>query len=246
MANLPSFLKYKTAKDLMRVGRNNDGGYLVSKLDIEASDLLIGLGVSDDWSFESDFVSIKKVPVIAYDASVSGAVFLHQLVRFFYSGKWRYFFKTLQIYLCYKRFFRKDCRHIEKFVGVNYGQISMSEVFAKVESTNVFLKIDIEGGEYQLLDDLIKNQYRINGLVIEFHDCNLHLQRIANFLDKFSLSIVHIHANNCAPLFHPSGLPLVLEITFSKFSNEKNEFIQPHPLDMPNNPNNHEIFLDFI
>lgn len=245
VSTLPFFFSYKTATDLIRVGRKNDGGYLVSKRDVDASDLLIGLGISDDWSFESDFVLINKVPVVAYDGSVGRSVFLHQLIRNFYSGKRSDFLKTLKIYLAYKKFFKNDCLHIGKFVGLYYGYALMSEVLSSVESTNIFLKIDIEGGEYQILDDLIQNQHRINGLVMEFHDCNLHLQRIAVFIEKFSLSIVHIHANNCAPLFQHSGLPLALEITFSKNAEQYNECIQPHPLDMPNNPNKDEFILDF-
>ncbi len=245
VSTLPTFFSYKTAKDLVRVGRKNDGGYLVSKRDIEASDLLIGLGISDDWSFESDFVLRNKVPVLAYDGSIGGSIFLHQLIRNFYCGKRSDFLKSLKIYLSYKKFFTNDRRHIGKFVGIYYGYASMSEVLSNVESTNLFLKIDIEGGEYQLLDDLIQNQHRIHGLVIEFHDCNLHLQRIADFIEKFSLSIVHVHANNCAPLFQNSGLPLALEITFSKNAEQDSVCIQPHPLDMPNNPKKDEIVLDF-
>ena len=245
MSTLPAFLKYKTANDLIRVGRNNDGGYLVSKLDIEASDLLIALGISNDWSFEKGFVAIKKAPVLAYDASISGSVFLHQLILFFYCGRLRSFFKALMNYLDYKKFFKNDRHHEEKFVGINYGYVQMSEVFSKVESCNIFFKIDIEGGEYQILDDLITNYHRINGLVIEFHECNLHLQLIADFIKKFSMPIVHIHANNCAPLLHSSGLPLVLEITFSKNAEQNNECIHPHPLDMPNNPEKDEILYRF-
>jgi len=54
-AVLPSFLAYKTADDLTRIGRDHDGGYLISLADLMASDTLIGLGINDDWSFERDF-----------------------------------------------------------------------------------------------------------------------------------------------------------------------------------------------
>ena len=78
---LPSFLKYKTAVDLIRVGRDYDGGYLISEQDIKASDTLIGLGIYDDWSFEADFCSYKDIPVIAYDASVSKKYFFKQIIH---------------------------------------------------------------------------------------------------------------------------------------------------------------------
>jgi hypothetical protein len=42
--------------DLIRVGRNLDGGYVISKRQIEKASLLLSFGINDDWSFEEDFV----------------------------------------------------------------------------------------------------------------------------------------------------------------------------------------------
>ena len=61
IGKLPNFFKFKTAKDLVRIGRNYDGGYLVCKKDIDETEVLIGLGIGDDWSFESNFVSLKDI-----------------------------------------------------------------------------------------------------------------------------------------------------------------------------------------
>ena len=47
-ANLPNFFTFKTANDLIRVGKKNDGGYLVSRSDINMSDVLISLGIGED------------------------------------------------------------------------------------------------------------------------------------------------------------------------------------------------------
>ena len=57
---LPNFLKFKKTNDLVRIGRDNDGGYLVSRNDIDNSDILISFGISEDWSFEVDFIKKKK------------------------------------------------------------------------------------------------------------------------------------------------------------------------------------------
>ena len=70
-AYLPRSFSFSNAKDLVRVGRDYDGGYLVSNRDIERSDLLIGFGISDDWSFEIDFANRNDVDIIAYDASLT-------------------------------------------------------------------------------------------------------------------------------------------------------------------------------
>jgi len=50
--SLPSFLKPETSYDLVRVGKDNDGGYLAEKNSIYNSKYLISLGIFDDWSFE--------------------------------------------------------------------------------------------------------------------------------------------------------------------------------------------------
>ena len=63
-------------------------------------------------------------------------------------------------------------------------------------SNDIFFKIDIEGSEYRILSQLIKHSSHISGLVIEFHDCDLNLDKIINFVENFELQIVHIHVNN--------------------------------------------------
>jgi hypothetical protein len=76
-ATLPNYFKYKSAKDLVRVGRENDGGYVISAKDIEFSEVLISFGIEYDWSFEEDFVSRNDIPVMAYDGSVSKRIIFH-------------------------------------------------------------------------------------------------------------------------------------------------------------------------
>ena len=105
------------------------------------------------------------------------------------------------------------------------------------------MKIDIEGSEYRLLDTLILNQNRITGLVIEFHDCDLHLDVINKFIKSFDIKLAHIHANNFAPIRSNDMLPLSLELTFSKNCEFQKEGFLPHALDMPNDKNISEINL---
>ena len=70
-AKLPKIFEFKKAQDLIRIGKDNDGCYLVSKKDIENSGILISLGVSYDWSFKTDFLKYKKVPKIAFDGTIN-------------------------------------------------------------------------------------------------------------------------------------------------------------------------------
>jgi hypothetical protein len=61
---LDKILRPRYSFDLIRIGRNNDGGYLVGRNSLESSRYLISLGISADWSFEEDFLKKNKSNVI--------------------------------------------------------------------------------------------------------------------------------------------------------------------------------------
>lgn len=238
--SLPNYFSINRPIDLIRIGKDNDGGYLVSRSDIEKTDVLIGLGINDDWSFEENFKERKNVKVFAYDASISADYFFKEMIKAvlkFYNL--RIFLRSLHVFLKYKKFFsQKDIRHVQKFVGVNTHSnqyCTFLEVLSETESANIFLKIDIEGSEYRILNDIIASEQRISGLVIEFHDVDLHLNDIKEFIKKFSLKLAHVHANNCSPVRADDDLPLVLELTFSRCADFLKNPEFPHELDMPNN-----------
>ena len=247
-AIIPSFFKHKRPSNLLRIGRPYDGGYTITVNDIKKTGHLISLGIGDDWSFESEFNLINEIPISAYDGSVSKRIFLKQIRRsILRPDKPANIIKSIKTYHSYNSFFQDKIKHIEKFVGLDYnGFITMDNVFKETDSNNIFLKIDIEGGEYRILDSIIENQDRLVGMVMEFHDCDLHLKIIEKFLSKFSLFLVNIHANNCGQIDNRTGLPLVLELSFSSQAGESNEFCSyPNPLDQPNNPFEDEIILNF-
>ena len=80
-ALLPLFLRPIKGADLVRIGRDNDGGYLVDKRSIISSEFLLGFGIYDDWSFEKDFIKYVDVPVVAFDALVGKKFFLKIYVK---------------------------------------------------------------------------------------------------------------------------------------------------------------------
>ena len=245
---IPSFFKHKRPSNLVRIGRSYDGGYTIAEKDIKKTEYLISLGINDDWSFESEFMLNNEVPISAYDGSVSKRIFLKQIIRsILRADKPIIILKSIKKYFSYNSFFQDKIKHIEKFVGLDRsGFITMDNVFKETDSNKIFLKIDIEGGEYRILDSIIENQDRLVGMVMEFHDCDLHLKIIEKFLSKFSLFLVNIHANNCGQIDYRTGLPLVLELSFSSQAGESNEFCSyPNPLDQPNNPFEDEIILNF-
>jgi len=237
IATVPRFLRFKSADDLVRVGKANDGGYLISQSDIERTNWLIGLGLGYDWSFERDFLRSKNVPLHVYDASVHFRHFFRNcyldLVRL---NLWGCLYNLLTAYR-YKAFFRGSRVHRRLFISDSQSgdSISLAEVLTRSGAQNIFLKIDIEGGEYRILDTLVEFESRISGLVVEFHDCDLHLDRIERFVSSFPLKVVHVHANNYAELNPRTQIPLVLEVSFSRYAKLKNEAEVPHRLDRPNN-----------
>jgi len=259
-AFIPSFFKHKRPSDLVRIGRTHDGGYTISEKDIIETGHLISLGMADDWSFESGFKLINEVPISIYDRSISKRFFLKRMIRSIVSPnkvrgdsilrveeKQFILLKSIKTYLSYISFFQNEVKHIEKNVGLDLaGSITMDNVFKETDSNKIFLKIDIEGGEYRLLDSIIENQDRLTGMVMEFHDCDLHLGLIENFLSKFSLSLVNIHANNNGAIDNRTGIPHALELSFSSQAVKSNDFCSyPNSIDQTNNSFEDEIIINF-
>ena len=60
MIVLSKFFYPKKNCNLLRLGNKNDGGYVVEKNSINNSETLLSFGLSDDWSFESDFSKLGK------------------------------------------------------------------------------------------------------------------------------------------------------------------------------------------
>ena len=89
--------------ELVRLGSVDDGGYVVPKQTILSSELLVSLGMSDNWDFEKDFVKISKKSVYAYDHSIH--------TNFWFSR----FKKDLFKFLCLKIFKPKKLCKIELF-----------------------------------------------------------------------------------------------------------------------------------
>lgn len=248
-AILPDFFSVKPCGNMVRLGKDFDGGYLLCREDVSKSDFLVGMGLSADWSFEQDFFSFNpNIEIRAYDASVSERFFFRCVLKsLFRLYDYKNVINWISILFSYRKFFSQpNITHIKKFVGVDCDEdlfCTVSEIMDNTDCEDVFLKIDIEGSEYRILDDIIKYQDRISGLVIEFHDCDLHLDRIKYFMANFAFKLIHVHANNFVPVDSKSGLPLVLELSFSKYSTTDAVLELPHRLDMPNNPNSDEIRL---
>ena len=204
---------------LVRLGSNHDGGYLVAENDIDNTDILVSLGICDDWAFEADFRHRKKVNVEAFDGTTGYFPLLKMLVKSILNvtNPLRVF-HSIYALINYPFFFSGNKRHHKILVGYDNPPnfISLDTIFKKYvhPEQKVYLKIDIEGWEYRVLDELQSVSGRISGMVIEYHSLDLHIDKVKEFISHFPLKIAHIHCNNFAPLT-PDGIPLSIEMTFT-------------------------------
>ena len=65
--------KPQSSFELIRCGRDFDGGYLLTKKTIKETDTLVSFGILDDCSFEDEFLKIKPVKVLCYDHTVNNS-----------------------------------------------------------------------------------------------------------------------------------------------------------------------------
>lgn len=250
-AKLPDFFKPKTISPslMIRLGDKNDGGYLTSISDVKESEVLLSYGISTDWKFEKAFLRINKIPIFAYDASTNGLLFIRQFLgRILRRESPLLAITNLFKYFEYKIFFTGTTHHVKHFIGLGKSPtfIPISKTLTPHRNKKCFIKMDIEGAEYRCLDEIIKFQDQLTGIVLELHNVDLHIEKISNFIKKLDLNLIHVHANNYGEVTN-EGIPESLELSFSRHSSilHQEEAPVPHPLDSPCNPNLQEIIITF-
>lgn len=233
------------AADLIRVGPQYDGGYGVSMSTVKASDRILSFGLNDDWRFEQHLLSIIDVPLSCYDHTVNYKFWVLHFVKSALNLRLAKLFH----YFRYRAFFNSDKRrHVQSMIGYDVdGGVSLGKLMREVPERNVFLKMDIEGSEYRVLDQIIENKQRFSGLVIEFHDVDLQRKRIEHFVAALDThAIVWVHANNYGGR-SADGDPMVIEVSFARKdllpvgSTTTAPVVRHHP----NNPDQAEIELTF-
>jgi hypothetical protein len=219
---------------MVRLGPPRDGGYVVPGGQVEQCRLLLSLGVNDDWSFDRACVAANpRLVVVGVDHSVGPGLFFGRILRSLFKiggyglllrrRKVRTYRAFLANALDYFRFFRAPHRHLRLMVAGSDGpgQVTVARLIrehAPVAGAepDVFLKMDIEGGEYAAIGDIAAAAPRIRCIAAEFHD--LHT-RTAEFnaalraLDR-DFAVVHVHANNHCPYDAAIGFPATVEISW--------------------------------
>jgi hypothetical protein len=178
----------------IRFGENADGGYVLGELD-EVYDCYISAGISNEESFSRDFINkynMNEYNSFGFDGTISN-------YPYNYTNK--------------ISFIKKN---INTFNDDNNSNLS----YLINKYNNIFLKMDIEGGEYPWLLSIDESQLaKFKQIVIEFHGitnnswgCDYDnkikcLQKLSN-----THFIIHAHGNNHGPVVN--NIPDVIELTY--------------------------------
>ena len=186
---LPREFKPNGTFDLVRLGGNHDGGYLVDKKTLKLSKCLISFGIGTNFEFEKDFYKLENKKIYCYDYSIypnfvknisfyffSGLINFRNLKKLIYSFK---IFLNFVIFINKKNVFFFSKKVQSRVIKKN--SINLRRIISSISNFPVLLKVDIEGDEYDILADIKKMSHNIEGLIIEFHNINNKLKKKKNY-----------------------------------------------------------------
>ena len=225
----PHVTQYKKT----RIGGDVDGGYVICETDI-VPDALYSYGSNDKISFERDFYSKYNKPCYVYDHTIDGITDKPDYVHFFKEGigsQKTHELDTLSSHISMN----------------NHGNCK-----------NLFLQMDIEGAEWDVLVHQPIEQF--SQMIIELHmypymfSNPMFLTKIIgtlSYINKYFIP-VHVHGNNaCSPENRPwlvdGVLPMCMEVTYlRKDAYPIDETVYPiQDLDKDNNPKLPSMKLDW-
>lgn len=225
---LPKIFQPFKCDDLVRIGKDNDGGYIISREDIDRCNYLISFGLGEDWSFEEEFCNGRNI-CTAYDGTLKDSIINSDN---------------------FIKFFTQNTYH-KKDISLHSSEKYQSVEEAFKNKNKIFLKCDIDGAEYNILDSIIMHSHLLQGLVIEIHALNSNIANVLNFISKIKLNLVHIHINNYMYFYTEKMeyIPDVLELSFTSQEIPSikidNNLTLPLNIDQPNNPNDDEFRILF-
>ena len=246
--------------NLVRLGRDNDGGYIIPKIILDKSDGLLSCGINKDWSFEKDISKYDNILNIhCYDHTLTISSLIKFSIKSVFISIFRLLtvdkirlkksFEGINLVSNYFSFFQKNIIHYKKKISDknNRGYISILKTIEKIKlkgSNKIFIKMDIEGDEYLSLNEFIKSRKSVLGFAIEFHDINKRSIEFNDLIKKLKKNylIAHIHGNNYSKIDQESGLPSSVEITLINKKLIKEPTVLSncsYPIDGLDQPNKH-------
>ncbi len=222
-----------TGVELIRIGGEGDGGYLVPN-DLEGIKYCFSPGVSEIATFEENLADKYAIRSYLADASIEKPPIKNDFFQF-----------------------------EKKFLGTqNSGQFMRLESWledkdGQIGQSDLILQMDIEGAEYDvLIDTSAETLRRFRIMVVEFHDLTLisdksALKLLRPLFEKIANDFVvaHLHPNNYKKpaLVQGVEVPRALEVTFLRRDRLRSGHSQktsfPHILDRRNLPDFPDVSL---
>lgn len=255
--------------ELLRLGNEFDGGYVLSKRLLFKSNLLLSIGINNEWSFEFDFARKTNKPILMIDDKFSFMTNLFSTLRSVTCLSYRFWDKRIynvlrdwfsfwKYYLRMALFsaFRLKYRRfrVSRIDDLSSNNISLGSLLKKYNlfsnTKGILLKMDIEGAEYETISSIIKYEKLFSGLIIEFHGVTINndvfLKSIDSLVNFFN--IIHVHYNNYS--FVQNGICDVIELTFVRkdemFKQSFSENNYPiFNLDFPNDKSKPDLNINF-
>jgi len=248
--NLPKILEPQHDFPLVRLGSSRDGGYLIDKR-LLGNDLLT-FGISGDWKFEKDWKRLSETScrIVAFDGSIGAVKFLVDAVTSsFRVHKPDLIMRNWQVLFDYFRFLKTQTSFHRKFVvqGItDRAHETFTNALQNYRLTQpVFLKMDIEGNEYELLDAIIDHRASLVGIAIEFHNPLTNIEAIKGFVSDINMNITNVHVNNCLPKDDGNRAEPSIEISLSTQTGTGPYLGHPHHLERENDATCNPVIINF-
>jgi len=183
-SNIPRSFKYLRGRNLFFAIRhsckhktlgNKNAGFTLNPNVISSSDIVYSFGIGTDISFDLQLIENYGLRVFAFDPTPKSVEWLNQQklpenFRAFpvgianYSGEADFFLPENENYVSASM----TTRQSEKIVRVKVQ--TLTDITKQLGHTSIdILKMDIEGAEYDVIDDILKSGIKIHQLLIEFH-----------------------------------------------------------------------------
>ncbi len=247
---LPNILEPKQDYPLVRLGSSRDGGYLIDKRLLNND--LLSFGISGDWKFEKDWkrLSEPSCRIVTFDGSIGAAKFLVDAVASsFRLHKPDLIMRNWRVLVDYFRFLKTQTSFHQKFLTRNTvggaHETFPNALYNYSLTQPVFLKMDIEGNEYELLDVIIDHKASLVGIAIEFHNPLANIEAIKDFVSGIDMNITNVHANNCLSKYDSNRGEPSIEISLSTQTGTEPFSGHPHPLERENDPTCEPIAIKF-
>ena len=197
---------YPSKSPLRLIGSQGDGGYLMTDFDIKQAQFLISGGIETNNEFEYELAELG-IEGLQIDNSIDNPPTVHENLKF-----------------------------IRATLGLGEDQsFSIDAYLDSVDSKNILLKLDIEGAELEVINEIKShNLEKIHAAVIELHaldylffnEFRTKLLEALNHLKNAGLVPCFISPNNATSAEIIGGvlIPRNIEITFTRKNRVKSKF----------------------